>query len=185
MENKIKHMENENKHEHTVKHDEKVHEHKHENSEHKPEVKIEKKNAVTKIKKDFAIARGFGLHISKRHGMYICAFIKGKTIDSAIADLQQVIILKKAVPFKGEIPHRKGKGMMSGRYPVDASKLFIPMLKTLKGNASVNGLDLIKTRITSASTHLAPRPQRRGGEKGKRAHVILEAREVNLNKEKK
>ncbi len=178
MENEMKHKEDEKKHEHSLKHDEKMQEHKHEE-------KIEKKHIAPKVKKDFAIARGFGLHISKRHGMYICAFIKGKSIDSAIADLQQVIILRKAVPFKGEIPHRKGKGMMSGRYPVDASKIFIPMLKTLKGNASVNGLDLVKTRITSASTHLAPRPQRRGGEKGKRAHVILEAREVNSNKEKK
>lgn len=179
------------KHEHTVKHDDKKHEHeheianqKHDHTAHKHET--EKKQIALKAKKDLAIARAYGLHISKRHGMYICSFIKGKSIDSAIADLEQVIKLKKAVPFKGEIPHRKGKGMMSGKYPVSASKLFIPLLKTLKGNASVNGLDLVKTRITSASAHLATRPQRRSGEKGKRAHVILEARENKSDiKEKK
>lgn len=167
-------------------------EHKHEHveghehaGEKKQEVKKETIVQKLKVKKDKAVARGDSLHISKRHGMYICSFIRGKSIDSAIENLGKVILLKKAVPFKGEIPHRKGKGMMSGRYPVSAAKIFIPMLKSLKGNAVVNGLDLSKTIISSASTHLAPRPARRGGEYGKRAHVILEAREVNSNKEKK
>ncbi len=146
--------------------------------ENKRESKKETPAQKPRIKKDKAIARGEGLHISKRHGMYICNFIRGKTIDSAIENLEKVILLKKAVPFKGEIPHRKGKGMMSGRYPVSAANIFIPMLKSLKGNVIVNGMDLSKTIISSASTHLAPRPARRGGEYGKRAHVILEAKEI-------
>lgn len=150
-----------------------AHDHKH----------AEKKDApkVQKVlpKKEVAVARGFGMHMSKRHGMYICSFIKNKSIDVAINDLEQVKLLKKAVPFKGEIPHRKGKGMMSGRYPVSAASLFIPMLKTLKGNVSVNGMDLSKTKITLASTNWASRPARRGGQKGKRSSVIIEAREVN------
>ncbi len=157
-----------------------AHEHKQEHAdEHKHEDKNETITRKPKVKKDKAVARGDSLHISKRHGMYICSFISGKNIDSAIEDLEKVILLKKAVPFKGEIPHRKGKGMMSGRYPVSAAKIFIPMLKSLKGNAAVNGLDLSKTIITVASTNLAPRPARRGGQHGKRAHVILEAKEIN------
>ncbi len=169
----------EHKHEH-------VEGHKHEHvEEKKQDVKKENVAQKPKVKKDKAVARGDSLHISKRHGMYICSFIKGKSIDSAIENLEKVILLKKAVPFKGEIPHRKGKGMMSGRYPVSAAKIFIPMLKSLKGNVVVNGMDLSKTIISSASTHLAPRPARRGGEYGKRAHVILEAREAKSNKEKK
>ena len=136
------------------------------------------KSAIPKVKKELAIARGPSLHMSKRHGMYICAFIKGKTIDAAIADLEQVRLFKKIVPFKGEIPHRKGKGMMSGRYPVTAAGLIIPMLKTLKGNVAVNGLDITKTRITTASANWASRPQRRGGQRAKRTYIILEAKEV-------
>ncbi len=139
---------------------------------------VENKQSKSMTKKDVAVARGPGLHMSKRHGMYVCAFIKGKSIDKAMADLEQVKLFKRAVPFKGEIPHRKGKGMMSGRYPLSAISLFIPMLKTLKGNVIVNGLDLSKTRITTASANLAPRPRRRGGEKGKRTYIILEAKEV-------
>ena len=146
--------------------------------EGKTEQKKEEKKIVKHItKKDVAVARGHGLHMSKRHGMYVCAFIRGKTIDAALADLEQVKLFKRAVPFKGEIPHRKGKGMMSGRYPISAISLFIPMLKTLKGNIIVNGMDASRAIITTASANLAPRPRRRGGEKGKRAYIILEARE--------
>ena len=165
----------ENKHASEHKHEEHklpdTLEHKHEEKKHTPEIKKQI------IKKDIAVARGTSLHMSKRHGMYICAFIKNKKIDNAISDLEKVCLLKKAVPFKGEIPHRKGKGMMSGRYPVSAASLFIPILKSLKGNVTVNGMDLTKTKITSASANWASRPARRGGQKGKRAHIILEAKE--------
>ncbi len=179
----MEHDTHKNEHEHKHEH---VDGHKHEHAgETKHEGKKETPVQKPKVKKDKAVTRGDSLHISKRHGMYICSFIRGKSIDSAIENLEKVILLKKAVPFKGESPHRKGKGMMSGRYPVSAAKIFIPMLKSLKGNAVVNGLDLSNTIISSASTHLAPRPARRGGEYGKRAHVILEAKEKNSNKEKK
>ncbi|MGV8142559.1 MAG: uL22 family ribosomal protein [Candidatus Pacearchaeota archaeon] len=164
-----------------MKHDHKegeAHGHSEAKHEHKTTEHKEEKKSVKNIpKKDVAVARGHGLHMSKRHGMYVCAFIRGKTIDNALADLEQVKLFKRAIPFKGEIPHRKGKGMMSGRYPISAISLFIPMLKTLKGNIIVNGMDANKARITTASANLAPRPRRRGGEKGKRAYIILEARE--------
>lgn len=188
METEHKHTEEKKEnHSHDTVHEHKSGEtkHEHKNMESKPEHKTEEKKVVKHIaKKDVAVANAYGVHISKRHGMYISSFIKGKSIDKAISDLEEVIMFKKAVPFKGEIPHRKGKGMMSGRYPVAASKIFIPLLKTLKGNASVNGLDIDKTRISLASTNLASRPQRRGGEKGKRAHILLEAREIKLGGKK-
>ncbi|MBX4211863.1 hypothetical protein KW787_00195 [Candidatus Pacearchaeota archaeon] len=154
-------------------------EHTHDNKEkheHKP---AEVKKEVPKVpKKDFAIAHGLGMHASKKHCMYISSFIKGKTIDAAIRDLEQVIKMKRAVPFKGEIPHRKGKGMMSGRYPVNASKLFITLLKGLKGNAIVNGMDIDKTKIELSSSSWASRPQRRGGVRGKRTNVLIKAQEM-------
>nr|AJS12643.1 50S ribosomal protein L22P [uncultured archaeon] len=141
--------------------------------EHKPE------KAPQIPKKDEAVARGLSLHASKKHCMYISSFIKNKSIDSAISDLEKVIKLKKIVPFKGEIPHRKGKGMMSGRYPVSASKLFISMLRGLKGNVLVNGMDLEKTRIYSSSSSWASRPLRKGSVQGKRTNVVITAREFN------
>jgi ribosomal protein L22 len=161
-------------HSHHEGHD---HKHDHDHGSKTSETPQKKEVKVNKVKKDVAVVRAPGVHISKRHGMYICSFIKGKSVDDAINELGEVILLKRAVPFKGEIPHRKGK-IMSGRYPVAASKIFISALKNLKGAIIDNQMDITKTRIFSAYTNFASRPQRRGGTKGKRASVTIEAREV-------
>ena len=180
------HMEEkEIKHEHQHTHAEKI-EHKHEDE--KEEKADEKKEAPIKTdkkskekpkaKKYEAFARSLSVPISKKHAMYICCAIKNKKIDDSIQYLNKVILYKQAVPFKGEIPHRKGS-IMSGRYPIKASGYFINLLKALKGNALVNGLDLDKTRITIASANWAARPQRRGGTAAKRTHILLKAREFS------
>jgi large subunit ribosomal protein L22 len=153
----------------------------------KIEEKIEKeeeakpaKKETAKVKKEEAIAKGLNLHASKKHCMYICRFIKDKPIDKAISELQEVIKLKRAIPFKGEIPHRHQLGVMSGRYPVKAAGQFIYLLKALKGNTIVNGLELEKTRIFYASANWASRPQKRGGARFKRTNVLLKAKEFNV-----
>jgi ribosomal protein L22 len=162
-------------------------------AEEKKEIKAEEKNENKKVeskkpvisKKEEAIARGAGIEASKKHSMAICDFIKGKPIDQAIAELQQVLKFKRAIPMNGEIPHRKGKGMMSGRYPINTSKIFINILKALKGNVIVNGLDLEKTRIYYGSASWASRPQRAGGISAKRTNVILKAKEFRVKEAKK
>lgn len=140
----------------------------------KPTEKLHEKQ----IKKSEVTAHGLSMHASKKHCMYICRFIRNKSIDKAIHDLELVIKLKKAVPFKGEIPHRKG--MMSGRYPINAAKLFIKLLKGLRGNVLNNNLDLDKTKVYLASASWASRPQRTQGRKAKRANVMLKAREMEI-----
>ncbi len=147
--------------------------------EKKPEDKKEKKSEKPVIKKEEATARGASLPISKKHSMYICNFIKYKKIHDAISDLERVIKFKQAVPFKGEIPHRKGN-MAAGRYPIKASKYFINLLKGLKGNAIVNGLELERTRIYIASPSWANRPARRGGGLAKKTNIILKAKEFPI-----
>jgi ribosomal protein L22 len=72
--------------------------------------------------------------------------------------------------------------MMSGRYPVKASKHFITMLKTLKGNAIVNGMELEKTKIAMCSPSWASRPPIRGGARAKRLNVVLVAKEFSGGK---
>mgnify|MGYP001593607326 FL=1 len=150
---------------------------KHENKhvEDKKETKKEEKKEVKK-KKEEAVARGMSLRASKKHCMYICSFIKGKSIDTAIENLEEVLMFKRPIPFKGEIPHRKGK-ILSGRYPVKVSAMMINVLKGLKGNVIANGLDLDKTRIYFASASWASRPRRGAGGRFKRTHVILKAKE--------
>lgn len=157
-------------------------EHKHsEAKETKTEVKETKKDKKPKVKKEEAVAHGNGLAVSLKQGMAISRFIKGKPIDKAIAELEQVIGMKRAIPFKGEIPHRHGN-MMSGRYPVNASKEFIYILKALRGNSIANGLELDNTRVSFASVSWASRPLKRGGRKAKRTNLILKAREAGVKK---
>jgi ribosomal protein L22 len=154
-------------------------------AEKSKEEKKSGKKKEEKPKKYEAFAKGLSFPMSKKHSMYISNAIKGKTIDEAIQYLQRVIAFKQAVPFKGEIPHRKGPGMMSGRYPINASKLYINLLKGLKGNAIVNGLELERTRIVESCSNWASRPLRTGGRAAKRTNVVIRAKEVPLKEKKK
>ncbi len=135
-------------------------------------IKIKDKDAKEKTE---AIVNGKDLGISTKHAVAICNFIKGKNIDKAILILEDVAKLKKPVPMKGEIPHRKGN-IMSGRYPVKASKVFIQLLKSLKSNAIAKGLE-IENYIISCKANKASRPYRRftrfGSRQFKRTHVEL------------
>ncbi|MDD5192328.1 MAG: uL22 family ribosomal protein [Candidatus Nanoarchaeia archaeon] len=139
--------------------------------EAKSEIKKEKKE-IKKTKKTEAVVNCIGLPISTKHAIAICNFIRGKNVDTAIAILEPVQRLKKAVPIKGEIPHRKGD-MMSGRYPVKAAGEFIRALKSLKSNAIVNELELEKY-VIFCKANIASRPYRKSGRaRGKRTNLQL------------
>jgi len=146
-----------------------------EKAEEKQEEK--KKNPETlkakeKTAKDKAIARGASVRISSKHSFAICRMIKKKTPERAIEMLEEVILKKRAVPMKDmEVPHRKG--MAGGRYPQTAAGEFIGILKQLKANANVNGID--NPIIIIAKADKASRPLRREGRKSKRTNVYLEA----------
>ena len=120
--------------------------------------------------------------ISKKYSMAICKFIKNKRVSEAIVDLEQVIKLKKAVPMKGEIPHRKGKGMMSGRFPKVASENFIRILKSLSANAVYNNLS--EPIIVECVANTGVRPYGRfGSVRKKRTHIKIVAKnKTELNK---
>ena len=160
---------------------------KNEKTEAKPEeVKAETKEVKKqeKVKREEASLLGKDLPISTKHSMAICNFIRGKKIEDVIPELEKVAKLRKAIPMRGEIPHRKGKGMMSGRYPVNASKVFIRLLKSLNANASANGIE--NACIITAVPNKASRPHKRGGrERFKRTNVMLIAREKRTQNQDK
>lgn len=140
------------------------------------EKKVEEKKTEKKeiAKKTEAIVNGKDLPISTKHSMAICDFIRGKRIEGLIPELEKVIKLKVPMRMKGEIPHRHGN-IMSGRYPINACKSFINLLKSLQANASVNGIE--NPRIVLAKANKASRPYRRGGrERFKRTNVLLIAK---------
>ena len=134
---------------------------------------IKIKNESKKIKKTEAIVSGNNLSISTKHAIAICNFIRGKNIDNAIAILEDVVNFKRAVPMRGEIPHRKGRGIMSGRYPINAADIFIKLLKSLKANALVNELEFEKCKLF-CNPNMMSRPYKRFGKgKHKRTSVII------------
>ena len=142
----------------------------------------EEKKKVIKVKKTEAFVDDTSIPISTKHSIAICNFIKGKKIEDAVNDLEQVVLKKKAVPMKGEIPHRKG--MMSGRYPKKASEHFIKILKRLTANATVNGLE--NPVITEAIANFGSRPYGRFGRvRKKRTHLKIIVKEEKENKERK
>lgn len=171
---------------------EKKEETKTEQSENKKEIAEEKEQKKPiqkkeKIKKTEAVVNGKSVPISTLDSIYICTFIKKKTIPRAIEELEEVLAFKRAIPMKGEIPHRKGK-IMSGRYPIESVKQFIKLLKNLQANANVNGMDA--PVIIEAIANQAYRPFGRFGRvRRKRTHIKIKAVEKKLlkkrNKEKK
>lgn len=141
---------------------------------------IRKKPEKDIAKKTEAIVNAVSLPISTKYSVAICRFIKRKKIENAITDLEQILVHKKAIPMKGEIPHRKGR-IMSGRYPKKATEHFIKLLKSLLANSNANGLD--NPVITDAVANLASRPFGRFGRvRKKRTHVSIKVKEKKNEK---
>lgn len=133
--------------------------------------KVQKK---TVIKKDTAKVDIRSAPISTKYAIEICRFIKYKKIEDAIAYLEQVKVKKKVMPMRGEFAHQKGKGIMSGKYPKNASEHFIMMLKSLMSNSTTNGID--EPVIVEAIATRASRPRGRFGRWQRKAvHVLLRA----------
>ena len=135
--------------------------------------------------KEFAVARGSSLRISPKHCFAICKMIKGREPDRTIEMLEQVAAGKRPVPMAGrEVAHQKGRGIAGAKFPKKASEEMINIVKQLKANAVVNGVE--NPVIVIAKADKASRPFRRAGRRAKRTHVYLEARDKSkLKKEKK
>src|SRR3989344_6528118 len=139
-----------------------------------------------KIKKDNAEVNIQNGSVSTKYSRDICKFIKHKKIEKAINDLEQVLAYKKAIPMKGGVGHKKSAGGFasgSGKYPQDATKYFIELLKSLSANAAANGLE--NPAIIEAIANMGQRPRARFGRwKRKRTHLRFVAKS-SKNKSKK
>jgi len=138
--------------------------------------KVEKKKEQKKIpKKTLAEVNALSVPVSTKVSRDICKFILGKKVDDAVNLLEEVSKMKKVVPMKGEIPHRRGK-IMSGRFPHKAAKEILILVKSLRANSLANGLE--NPIISEAISNKASRPFGRFGRvQRKRTHIALVARE--------
>ncbi len=104
-----------------------------------------------------AKALGRSLKISPKHAVEICNKIRGMNVEEAKDYLEEVILMKKAVPFKRhnkKVGHRRGlKGWPTGRYPVKAATHILDVLENAEANAEYKGLDSENLRIMHISSH--------------------------------
>ena len=103
-----------------------------------------------------AIASGRDLRVSYKASVELLREIRGKRLEDAERLLQDVIALKRPVSFRryhGKVGHRRGKGFGPGRYPVKVAKEVLKILKNVKNNAEVKGLDTEKLWIVHAAAH--------------------------------
>lgn len=99
-------------------------------------------------------AMGYELHISPKHCVEICSTIKNMRTPTAKQYLEDVIALKRAVPFKrfnGNVGHRRGR-MAAGRYPTRAASEILKVLNSAENNAEDKGLDPDRMRLSHVAT---------------------------------
>lgn len=89
-------------------------------------------------KQTMARSQGANLKISFKRSVELLRAIKGKKVSSAIIYLNGVIEQTAVVPYKRfnqEMPHKRGKGIASGGYPVNVAKEIVVLLKNAQKNA--------------------------------------------------
>ena len=92
-------------------------------------------------KEHMAIAFLKGEAISTKHSVELARFIKHRSTAEAKALLEKIIVKKEAVPFKRykrDLAHRTAIG--PGRYPINAAKAFLRLVKTAEANAQHKSL---------------------------------------------
>ncbi len=110
-----------------------------------------------KTEGECARAKANELPISPKHSIEIAREVRGMKTKDAIDFLEDVVALKRAVPFRRfnrDVAHKRGlKGWDAGRYPVKASSYFIKLIKSVEKNAEYLGLDtenLVIDKISAA-----------------------------------
>jgi len=107
---------------------------------------------------NIAKAKANELNMSPKHSIEIATFIRHQRVNDAIAYLNEVVGLKKAIPFRRfnrNVAHKRGLpgNWDAGRYPVKASKAFIRVLESVKKNAEYIGLDADNLEIIHVSAN--------------------------------
>jgi large subunit ribosomal protein L22 len=143
----------------------------------------------TKINEHMAKALLVAEAISTKHSVEICNLVRGLSLQKAKKILEEVIAMKRAVPFKrynDNVGHRKGMG--PGRYPIKAASKILSLLNTVNANAQIKNLDSDALIISHICSHMASRPMRGGRKRGrisKKTHVeVVVIESPDLKKEK-
>jgi len=133
-------------------------------------------------------ATGTDLGISTKNSIVICDFIRGKKLGRAKILLNDVIEMKKAVPF-GKFHKDKGHktGMMAGRYPIKSCKEILNILHSAEANAKDKNMDVDALVVKEIKANKASTPLHYGrfrSRRMKRTHIEVVLSEI-IKKEQK
>lgn len=102
-------------------------------------------------------AMAYEIHISPKHAVEICREIRKKKVVDAKQYLQDVIDIRRPVPFKRykrDVGHRRNlEGWDAGRYPKKAATEILRLIRDAESNAEYKGLDPERMRIVHAAAH--------------------------------
>lgn len=92
--------------------------------------------------------------VSPKDSREICRMIRGKSVHQAIRMLEEVIDLKRPVPFaryNTGVAHKVGIG--PGRYPKKSAMAILDVIQSAKHNAEYKGLDAenMKVKVITAN----------------------------------
>ncbi|RSN76225.1 50S ribosomal protein L22 [Candidatus Methanodesulfokora washburnensis] len=116
------------------------------------------------LRENEARASGRDLRVSFKEMVELARAIKGMKLSEAKALLEEVIAMKRPIPFKRYkkgVGHRKQlSGWKIGRYPVKASKLMLKILTNAEYNAIQKGLDADSLYIKHVAAQQGPKLRR-------------------------
>ncbi|MDP3990030.1 MAG: 50S ribosomal protein L22 [archaeon] len=134
------------------------------------------KTTQNSINEQSAVAKALNVPISSKQSFEISRHLRYKKTAFAKKFLEDVIALRKAVPFKRAIRDVGHKaGMSSGRYPQKAAKEFLKLIKSVEANAQNKGLSTTNLTITKLLANKASIPFQGGRFRrgSKRAHIEI------------
>jgi large subunit ribosomal protein L22 len=136
-----------------------------------------------------ARARGLELPISPKKTYEVLNAIRGLPVERARHFLEEVVALKRAVPFRRynqETAHHRGTG--PSRYPKKVAKNVLAVLRNAEQNAEYDGLDAERLYVKVASSArgrilsaMMPRAHGHGdpwNEQTTNVEIVLAEREV-------
>jgi large subunit ribosomal protein L22 len=100
-----------------------------------------------------ARARGLELPISPKKAYEVLNAIRGRSVEDAKQLLEDVVALKRAVPFRRynqETAHKRGIG--PGRYPKKVARSILQVLRNAEDNAEYDGLDAERLYVKVAAS---------------------------------
>lgn len=139
-------------------------------------------NTNTENKEHNARAYSRNVAVSTKQGVELSNSLRYRSTSYAKKFLEDVIALRRAVPYTRyifDLGHKRGMG--PGRYPQKTAQEFLRLIKSVEANAQVRGLNVASLKIIKLVTNKASIPPAGGRQRhhAKRSNIDIEVREIS------